>query len=292
MRVKAIGGWPIMMGIITLISASFGCGSKAVNVPPPNQCSGTLLNGTVTDSLTGFPIVGAKVVFETGSKISITPIYNFSPATVGATDSQGNFGVCSKTSATPAILVFEALDPSGNAYPPTIAPVLQASNIGTVLLGACHVACGFPGQVQISASAGISGLVTTSPAGESGTLSAQTAIPALDGSKNIWNITIEGLSTGQPDTFLSIAGTCPVAGELCASYTYTLPSQAPVELVSGVYKQQQAPPTYSISATPEMEGGCTQPFLSTSFQSNGLSPLTAVPGKQLTAAALSFTDCQ
>ena len=288
MKMKAIGSWPILMA---LLCASFGCGSKTATWPLSNQCGGTLLHGVVTDSLTGSPVAGAKVVLETGSKLFITPIYTFSPDASDTTDEQGGFSVCYNTIATPAVLVFEALDPSGNAYPPTIAPVLLVSNLGTVSLGACHVACGFPGQAQSSAPAGISGLVTTSPIGESGTLSAQTAIAALDGSKNIWNIAIEGLLTGQPDTFLSTAGTCPTTGQTCALYTYTLPSQAPVDLVAGVYKQQEAPPTYSISATPETGAGCTQPFLSTSFQSNGSSPLTAVPGKQLTVADLSFTGC-
>lgn len=291
MQVKAVVDLPILMGMMMLMCASFGCGSKVVTVPPLNQCGGTLLNGTVADSLTGSSIAGARVVLETASELSSSPIYNFTPTVVDTADSRGQFSLCSKTSTLPAVLVVEAVDQSGKAYPPTIIPVVPDINIGIVSLGACHVACGFPGQAQSSTSVGIAGFVTTSPAGELGTLSAQTAIAALDGSKNIWNVALEGLLTDQPDSFLSTAAACPTTNELCASYTYTLPSQAPVELIAGVYKQQEAPPTYSILAVPKTPGSCTQPFLSTSFQSDGSSPLTAAPGKQFMAAALSFTKC-
>jgi hypothetical protein len=237
------------------------------------------------------PIAGAQVVLETGSELGASPIYNFTPSTMVKTDDQGSFNLCSTVLTTSAVIVFEAFDQSGNAYPPTITPVLQASNLGIVLLGGCHVTCGFPGQAETTAASNISGIVTTSPVSEAGTLLAQTAIAALDGSNNIWNVTILDLTDRQLDTFDSKAGSCSTSNELCASYTYTLPSQSPVQLVVGTYKQQQVLPTYSIFAASTVMNSCTQPFLSTSYQSNGSSPLTAVPGKQLTATALSFTGC-
>lgn len=291
MKMTACRLRPSVLALTVFVSATLGCGVKVVTLPPTDKCVGILLNGSVKDSLTSLPIVGANVVLETGSELGTTPVFNFSSSATGKTDAQGAFSLCSSESSTTAAIVVEALDQSGNAYPPTITPLSPSSALGTILLGSCHVACGFPGQMQTSASSGISGVITTSPVSVSGTLLAQTAISALDGSKNIWNISIHGLSDARLDTFESRTGGCPTPDEQCVSYTYTLPSQAPVELISGVYKQQQAPPTYSISAATAAMNSCTEQTLSTSFQADRSSPLTVVPGKQLSAATLSFTGC-
>jgi len=290
MKMKACKFRQVLLALTLSVSATLGCGVKVVTVLPTDKCVGTSFTGSVKDSLTNLPIAGANVVLETGFELGTTPIFNFSPSLTGKTDSQGAFGLCSSASLTIAAIVVEALDVAGNAYPPTITPLSTSSALGTILLGSCYVACGFPGQTQTSVPSGLSGVITTSPVSASGTLLARTAIPALDGSKNIWSMTIHGLSDGQLDTFESRPGVCPTSDEQCMSYMYTLPAQAPVELLAGVYKQQLAPPTYSISAATAPTNSCAQPILSTSFQADR-SPLTAVPGKQLSATTLSFTGC-
>lgn len=281
----------LIVGFLLSIAGGIGCGGKSVAVIPKSQCPVAILTGSVKDSLTGLAIPGANVLLETPSPLGASPVLDFSPSVIGQTDTKGSFSICSAQAVTSAILVIDALDRVGNAYPPTIVALSPRLDFGSILLGSCNAICGFPGQAQTAAPFDISGTITTSPASEAGSIMAQTAINALDGAKGIWKIALPGLLTGQQNTFQSVAMTCPAAADQCTSYNYTLPSQAPVVIDGGVYKQQVALPTYSITAALSGQSTCTEPFLSTSFQVDLAHPLTALAGSHLTAATLSFSGC-
>ena len=135
----------------------------------------------------------------------------------------------------------------------------------------------------------VTGVITTTPAAEAGTVAAQAAVAAPDGSRDIWAVAIPGLGAGESGAFQTAAA-LGCAGP-CATYRFTLPTRQPFVQSSGGTHELAAPALYVVYATTKTSGACRTPFASTIFQSDMRSPLTGAPGATLTAALLTFTGC-
>jgi hypothetical protein len=289
-------GWvPICIAGIYLL----GCGGQPSLLAPPNDSGGPglTISGTMHDSLTGQPVSQGWAVLESGTQLPTTPIYNFAQIQRVGTDSTGTFQISSSAIADPAIVVLVALDASGKAYPPFIAPIPNAAttsktvDLGTIPMGGCTVLCAFEGQEQTSEPAMLTGIILTSPISKAGSVIPQYAIAALDGTKDIiWNVVMPVLNNAQTFAFNTTALGCSNQSSPCSTYTFKLPSQKPFWAISGGYQQQTGAPVYSIYAS--AGSSCSPAFVTEVYQQDGTSPLTATAGAQLQVPDINFTNCQ
>jgi hypothetical protein len=267
-----------------------GCGVKPTPNPPQSgACTGGLITGTLQDSLTSQPVQQGWAFLESGTQISGTKLYKFSAIKQVAANADGAFQICSSTVSSPSTVVAIALDSSNNAYPPFVAPVSGATDLGKIPMGGCHEKCGFEGQQQTSPAATIMGMITTTPTAKTGTVVPEYSMNALDGSNNLWNLTMPVFNTSQPFTFTTASTGCTGEVPFCASYTFVVPSQKPVWAVKDGYMQGAGAPVYSIYATAP---SCTPPSAFSSFQQDGNSPLLGAPGVKLSAATINFSACK
>lgn len=273
-----------------------GCGgAPAPPVTGSSGCTGALITGTLVDSLTSQPVAQGSAVVESGTQLGSQAAFQFYPAQQAVTNTQGTFQICAPSLASPSAIVLEASDASGNAYPPFISAVSASTDLGTIPMGGCNPICIF-GAVQTSVPATITGTITSSPITASGTLVPQYATESLDGSKTstggaiVWALAMPNINASQNESFRTVAGSCSASVPYCTVYSFALPSQSPVQRVSGGYMQPSIPPFYLINATPT--GACVPPIGLSPYQQNGSSFLQANPGAQLVAAPISFTQCQ
>jgi hypothetical protein len=215
--------WKLTSSAYVMSFFAAGCGGHTpLPVMPPGNggCSGSVISGTMQDSLTHQPVAQGWAALETGTPLvepGETPvtIYTFSQTQTVASDAQGAFSLCSSALAAPAVVVLVALDASGNAYPAFVSSVTGATDLGTVAMGGCTLTCGLEGQQQTSAPATISGTVTSTPAAEAGTVAAQYSLHALDGSSNLWSVAVLPLDPAQSGAFATAAE----AGTVAAQYS-------------------------------------------------------------------------
>ncbi|MDR3739077.1 MAG: hypothetical protein P4L40_08650 [Terracidiphilus sp.] len=244
------------------------------------------------DSLISQPVAQGTASLETGTELSTTPVYTFSPTQSVATNAKGEFSLCAQAVPYPSVLVLEATDSSGKSYPPYVQAVTTTTDLGTIAMGGCAVACGLAGEVQTAAPATITGVVTSTPAAVTGTVMPQFSMRALDNSKaadgteNLWALALPLPPTSASLTFSTASGTCGGTAPFCASYTMSVPAQSPVYPVSGGTMQQVVTPIYMIYVMPNNTAACSPPYgISTSI-------LLATPGAQLTAQAVALTNCR
>lgn len=281
-----------------------GCGGHSTTLvnPPPETCSGQKITGTLVDSLTKQPVTQAWAVLETGSPLVASgPLYDFYPAQAVSPDGKGAFSICAQSVPAPSAVVIVALDAGGNAYPPFVSAVRGAKDFGSIPMGGCTGMCGFEGSQQTSAPATITGTITSAPVAKAGTVVAQYAMSALDGSRttnglvNLWALAMPAFSSTQTVAFTTAPGQCPDNAPFCTAYTFTLPSQKPIQpaVVSGIpgYIQEAGAPLYLIFAAPDGTLSCTPPWGETALQADLASLLTAAPGARLTASTMAFSGC-
>jgi len=279
-------------GMIWICATGCGGTMAVTNTPISDACNGIKLSGTMVDSLTNQPVSLGLAVLETENQSSIVNVYSFSLTQSAASDVHGAFSLCSPALAAPSVIVLEALDSSGNAYPAFVASVSGAADLGVIPMGVCRGICGLQGLQQTSTPSEIVGTITSAPKAEAGSVTAQYAMNALDGSKNIWNLAISSLGVAQGTSFQTISGICANNAPFCATYSFTLPSQKPIQVANGGYLQASGAPTYSIAAQLGNTQACAQPSGFAAYQQGGTLPLTGAPGAQLSAANIAFTGCQ
>ena len=277
-----------------------GCEGNAplTTGPPATGCSGALISGTLRDSLTFLPVSQGMAILESGTELLTTPIYDFLVTQKVTTDAQGGFSLCTQSIVYPSIIMLEAMDSSGKAYPPYVASVTGASDLGSVSMGGCNLICGlFDGQQQTAMPATITGTITSAPIAVTGAVIPRYALRALDGSKsqdgliNSWSLAMPVFSASQTSRFGTVAGVCDGTSPYCASYALTVPAQSPVYPISGGTMQAAVSPTFSIYAEVDSSIACAQQIAFSGWQSDGKSPLTATPGAQLTAQGINLTSC-
>lgn len=288
-------GRAVLIGCAIWISLA-GCGGNS-SAPIPSSSSGTdactsgvAISGVLQDAVTHQPVAQGWAMLESGTQLGVTQVYSFYPVQRAATDAQGAFQVCAQSIASPSAIVLVALDSTGLAYPPFVASLSGTADLGTVPMG---------GEPQkTSAPATITGVITSAPAATAGTFVAQYVMTALDGSKsssgspNLWALAIPGLSNSQSNTFSTASGSCAGGAPYCASYTFTLPSQKPVQPFSGGYTQGVGAPVYSIYALTGSSSPCSPSSRTTGSQLDGSGVLIGSPGAQMTASTIAFTMCQ
>jgi hypothetical protein len=226
----------------------------------------------------------------------ITPVYNFGPTQQVTSDAQGGFSLCASSLPYPSVLVLEAMDSGGKAYPPYITAVATTVDLGTISMGGCTGVCGLAGEQQTTQPATITGIVTASPIAITGTLIPQYVMQALDGSKtpsgpNLWALAMPVFSASPTLTFSSAPGACNGVAPFCSTYSFFVPAQGPFYPFSGGTREQTAPPGYLISFIPAAQLACTPLYAFAKLQSDGKSFLLATEGAQLTAQDISFTNC-
>ncbi len=282
---------------ILCVLLAAGCGGKTASTGAPTQpvkpaCAGTLLTGTMQDSLTGLPVAQGWAVLETVSQSPALLIYNFLPVQTASSDAKGGFSLCSPGPvAQPAALVLLALDATGKAYPASVSNVTGSASLGTFNMGGCFLICLVPEQQQTSEPAVITGTITSEPVAATGSVAAFYTLTGLDGSKNLWNLAMPSLVPTQTESFTTAAGTCPGNAPFCASYTMTVPTQKPLQPTATGSTQQAGPPGYTMFAVPAAVAGCRPPFQLTLFEQDGKTPLTATPEAYLVAGTLGFGAC-
>jgi len=277
-----------------------GCGGNSTSSVPSttNTCTGLVITGVLQDSLTSQPVAQGVAVLEAGTQLSATSTYNFSPTQQGSTDAHGAFKLCADTIASPSAIVLEALDSAGKAYPPFIASISGAANLGTIPMGGCRLTCAFDGQQQTSLPATLAGVITSSPIAKTGSVVPQYTVTALDGSKsksgfsNLWSLALPLFNSSPASAFSTIAGTCAGKTPFCTTYSFAVPSQRPIQLVNGAYVQETAVPYYLIYAVPAGPAACSPPSKLATFQQDGSSFLAGNPGAQITVAEIDFSACE
>jgi hypothetical protein len=295
-----MGACRAVLSVCTIWICLAGCGGNSTSSVSStgNACTGVAITGVLQDSLTFQPVAQGEAVLESGTELSTTGLYNFSTTQQVSTDAHGAFSLCAQTVAIPSAIVLEALDSTGEAYPPFVASVPGAADLGIVPMGGCRVTCVFDGQQQTSLPATITGVIGSSPIAKTGTVMPQYVMAALDGSKdqngfpNLWNLALPIFSSSQTSAFGTTAGACAGTVPFCAAYSFSVPSQKPVQRLNGGYLQEAGVPYYVIYAVPDGSAHCTPPSGLTIFQQNGSSLLTANPGVQIAAAEIDFTQCQ
>lgn len=279
-----------------LLAGLIGCGGGTKPTPPPSSnqsCTGIGVSGVLHDSLTNQPISQAWALLESGDQgVTPTSIVRFSPSQKASADTGGAFQLCMPVAAAPAVLVVDALDASGKAYPPFVAEVTATTHLGTVLMGGCSLSCGLPGQQQTSSPALIQGAINSAPVSIAGSVLPQYSLKALDGSNSTWTVSVPPLSDTQLSGFSTTASACTGKDQFCFSYAFSLPSQKPTIPVKGGYQQDAGAPVYSIYASPASPAACAQSSLFTFLEEGGKTPLTGSPGLQMTAMDINFTGCQ
>ena len=240
-------------------------------------------------------------MLESGAPTLTSFIYTFDATAQTTSASDGTFQLCApapptQAALTPTVLVITTLDPTGKAYPPYATNRLASASLGTIPMGSCVVQC-IDAQQQSTAPVTISGILTTDPVPETGTLLPQQAVAALDGSRNLWSLLIPPLNPAQPLSFQTgAAGGNACAGQTspCASYSLVLPTEQPVIATAQGSTQLAAGTAYSIEAQlgGQTTSTCTPPSISIFVQQDGTTPLLATPGAQLTAEAVQFRACR
>ena len=276
-------------------SSVLGCGSKgSISVTPPKgvNCTGVSISGVLKDSLTDQPVQHGLAFLENGTQIQGTKLYNFAIIQQTAADASGTFTFCPTAIFAPSALVLIALDSSGNAYPPFVAPISETVHFGTIPMGGCRGECGFEGQQQTSLPATVKGVITSSPISKSGTLFPQYAMNAPDASGATWDLIMPAFNIGQGFAFITGSSGCAQSIPFCAAYSFSLPSQNAVFPVKGGYSQQTGSPFYLVLASVTGTPTCVPPSVLISFQQDGKSPLQGTPGTVLTAAPIHFSRCQ
>ncbi len=284
----------VVWGVCAIGICLSGCGgnSPSSSSSENNRCAGVALSGMLRDSLTNQPVSQGWAVLESGTQLSTTQVYNFSQTQRAASDSTGAFSICSPAVANPSVMVLVALDSSGRAYPPFVAPVFGTINLGTIPMGGCTLTCGFEGQQQTSSPATISGVITSLPISKTGEVTPQYSLGALDGTSNLWNLVMPALKDSQTSTFDTAPSGCAERVPFCATYAFTVPSQRPVRSVQGGYEQGAGAPVYSVYGVPDGTSSCSPTASRVVYQQDGTSLLTGAPGAQLQAADINFTGCQ
>jgi len=275
-----------------------GCGgtSHLSTTPQTNVCSGAMLSGTLHDSLTAQPVAQGTAILESGTELGSLPAYNFFPTQSTTTDVQGRFSLCTQAISYPSVVVLEAMDASGKAYPPYLAQVSAAADLGTNAMGGCTGTCGLLGEQQTAMPATITGVINSSSVAVAGTVVPLYAMAALDGSKstdgfeNEWSIALPLFPGPSAPAFSTIAGTCGTAA-FCSTYTLSVPAQSPVYPFNGGTIEHATVPIYLIYAAPGNAAACTPTSAFAAMQTDGVSLLTATPGSQLTAITISLTNC-
>lgn len=281
-----------------------GCGGHSAGIvtPPPDTCSGLKITGTLVDSLSKQPVTRAWAVLETGTPlIASGPLYEFYPAQTASTDANGAFSVCAHSVPSPSAMVIVALDASGKAYPPFVSAIAGTKDFGSIPMGGCTGMCGFEGSEQATTPAIIAGDITSAPVAKTGTVVAQYAMAALDGSKstgglvNLWSLAMPAFDSTQNVSFATAAGPCANGVHFCTSYKFTLPSEKPLQpfVLNGVsgYIQEAGAPEYMIFATPDGAFSCTPSFGFSAYQTDLATPLTATPGTHMKASGIDFSGC-
>src|SRR6266568_7622682 len=107
-----------------------GCGGSAPSPSSPksDSCMGIVVTGVLRDSLTNQPVSQGWAVLESGTQLLTTQNYNFSASQQVSSDADGAFQLCAP-GTPPSAIVMIALDSSGKAYPPFVAPVSSTTNL-------------------------------------------------------------------------------------------------------------------------------------------------------------------
>ena len=288
----------LLVCLVWICLAGCGGNSSSPAAPPGSGCSGVVISGTLLDSLTSQPVAQGMAILESGTELGTTPVYDFYPTREVATDVHGGFSLCGQTLTHPSAIVLESTDSGGKAYPPFIATVSGTAKLGTILMGGCTLTCGFfQGEQQTATPATITGVIASAPIAVAGTVVAEYAMQALDGSKaadgspNLWALALPVFTASPVATFSTTTGACAGVGPFCSTYTFPVPAQSPLWSVTGGTIQAAVAPTYLIFAVPGNQATCSPPVALSAFQTDGKSRLTATPGAQLTAQSISFATC-
>ncbi len=288
----------VLVWVACIFPSGCGSNSKPISAPPGNSCSGAALSGTMRDSLTHQPITQGMAILESGTQLGVPSIYSFAPMQQVGTNAQGEFSLCAQSLPSPSVLVLQATDPGGKAYPPYVTAVTMAADLGIVSMGGCTGVCGLAGEQQTAKPATITGVVTSSPIGITGTLIPQYVMNALDGSKtpdghsNLWALAMPVFGASPILTFSSAPGDCGGTEPFCFAYTFSVPAQSPFYPIDGGTMGMAAPPGYLIHSVPTASFVCTPPLADASFQSDGKSFLVTTEGAQLIAQTIDFANCR
>jgi hypothetical protein len=273
----------------------FGCGGGVSTSPvisTGQSCSGISVTGTLRDSLTNQPVSQGWAALEAGAGTSISsPAVTFSPTQTVASGSTGAFQLCTPALTQPAVVVVDALDATGQAYPAFVTQVSATTDLGIILMGGCTLVCDIgDGQQQVSVPASIQGQVTSTPNTLAGYVTPQLALNALDGSGSIWALFVPPLNTLESDVFSTAASACTGQNQWCSAFTFMLPSQNPVTPSKGGYSQQAGVPGYQIYAVSTNPSSCAETSIVSLLSTSG-GPLLGSPGVTLTAQPINFTGC-
>ncbi len=280
--------WLIFSSTVSLVVIFVaGCGTSVSVTLLSNQ---TCVSAILRDSLTNLPVKQGWAALESGTPNAALATVSFSRPQVATSDPSGSVQVCAANFSQPAVVIFLALDASGNAYAPLVEQVSKSIDLGAVSIGACIISCGFDRQEETSAPAIIDGEIISSPISNNGFVVPQYSTAALDGSTSIWNITIPLLSKDQTNSFTTTVNGCPGQSQFCTSYEMTLPSQNPLLPTLTGFRQNPGSPVYSILAQSSTSPSCSPSTISTYFAANG-KPLTAAPGSRLFAKNILFPQC-
>ncbi len=276
-------------------SSRMQTGSAGAQPSPAPQTCGATITGVLHDSLTGTAVADGIVAAETGQReFPSSPVVNFSQAAQTRSDATGAFKLCVPQSAVsaagsafPILVTAVAAAVDGSIYPASIAAVTKTTDLGFVVLGGCDVACGiFDGQQQSTQGAVIEGTITSAPGAVAGTVAAEFAIAAMNGSRDLWAVAIPGLGAGESGAFQTAAA--PGSAGPCASYKFTLPVlQSRVRTASGE-SQIRGAAGYLIQAVLGTQSHCRASFNTATEQAGG-GPLLTAPGAALTAMPVAFT---
>ncbi len=262
----------------------------------------TSINGTVLDSVTGKPVVGAvNVALEQPDSNKIDRVVMYA-----GVDASGNFVFCPLPAGTYDLVVV-GTDSGGHIYQPSIVTGLTVgSAAGNIML---HLPGSSTTPALTNSSAALSGQVTaqnaaTTPAGT--TIDVQlTALETVN--SIVYTIPLPPTSTQNSATLtVSTAAavtpaTCPpgtgtTAGTTyCTNYTLTLPSGAAYWGASG--STLNAPPATALLANYSVDGiafvpsgtGCNPNEIKNPTTTTALAATTPYA---MTNLNLNFTGCQ
>lgn len=280
----------VILGVLVCL---IGCANNKISKSSSidaQVCDGIEIAGVLQDSLSQQPIPFGWAVFESASP-STNTVLTFSPLLKTRSSSSGSFQLCVPSITMPTLLVIDALDSSGDAYPPLIVPVTRTVNLGVIPMGGCTLTCGIDGQEQSSSSVMITGQITSWPVSEAGVVLPLYSQKALDGTSSVWNMVIPPLSDLQSTTFTTVPSSCTDTSEFCAAYSFKLPSQKPVVLQRGIRSEESGVPVYSINIAPYNPGACAQSNEVTFVQQDGTTPLDGIAGTTLVAKTMNLTGC-
>jgi len=298
-KVMLMVAYRAVLSVCTVCICLAGCGgnSTSSSTPISNTCTGVVISGTMEDSLTFQPVAQGVAVLESGTQTSSSG-YDFSPAKQVAADAHGAFKLCVPAVTSPSAIILEALDAAGKVYPPYVASVTGAADLGTIPMGGCTGTCGFEGSQQTTLPATITGMITTAPIAKTGLVAPLYTMSALDGSKDsnghsiLWALDLPIFNSSPTTTFSTASTACAGTAPFCATYSFSVPSQKPVRPYSGGYLQEAGTPSYLISAVPDGPALCSPASEMTASQQDGTLSLPGNPGAQITVAEIDFTKCK